>query len=368
MDGRMMRSGRWAGRALWLPLVAGACGGPRETDRAGAAPLRVRVAVVTASRAPRGVPAVGAVEPIRRASPASRLMGSVVAAPFEEGDRVDSGQVLVRIDDRDMAARRTQVESHVGESEVLLRDAETLVARMDTLAKQGAIAGVQLEQAQTARSRAAAGLESARAALRELEANAAYGVVTAPFAGEIVRKNVNVGDVATPGAPLFVLEDLSHLRVIGSVGEAAAARLRPGARVPVEIEAAGVRAVGVVEAVVPASRPPVTGFRVNVVLGWPSAAVISGMTATVLVPSDEPDARSGTRLLVPRDALVRRGQMVGVFLVDGTTARLRWVRVGLEDGESVEVLSGLRGGERVVVSASDRLTDGQRVTVEEAAR
>jgi multidrug efflux pump subunit AcrA (membrane-fusion protein) len=60
--------------------------------------------------------------------------------------------------------------------------------------------------------------------------------------------------------------------------------------------------------------------------------------------------------------------MVGVFVVDGTTAHLRWVRTGLEEGDAVEVLSGLRGGERVVVGAGDRLTDGKRVTVEEAAR
>jgi RND family efflux transporter MFP subunit len=362
MDRRVMRGMRRPAWVLTLSLLAGACGGPRASQEA--APLSVRVAEVRESRTPRGVPAVGAVEPIRRASPASRLMGSVVAAPFEEGDRVDSGQVLVRIDDRDMAARRTQVESRVGEAEVLLRDAETLAARMDTLAKQGAVAGVQLEQAQTGRARAAAGLESARAALRELEANAAYGTVAAPFAGEIVRKSLNVGDVATPGVPLFVLEDLSRIRVVASIGEAAAARLRPGARVPVEIEAAGVRAVGVVEAVLPSSRPPVTGFRVNVVLDRPSPAVISGMTATVLVPSDEPDAGRVVRLLVPREALVRRGEMVGVFLVDGTTARLRWVRTGLEEGDAVEVLSGLRGGERVVVGEGrDRLTDGARVMV-----
>ena len=369
MDARMMRGVRRAawGGALSLPLLAGACGGS-GAPHVAAAPLRVRVAVVRESRTPRGVPSVGAVEPIRRASPASRLMGTVVAAPFEEGDRVSEGQVLVRIDDRDMAARRTQVESRVGEAEVLLRDAETNVARMDTLARQGAIAGVQLEQAQTARARAAAGVESARAALRELEANAAYGIVTAPFAGEIVRKNVSVGDVATPGTPLFVLEDLSRLRVVASVGEGAAARLRPGARVPVEIEAAGVRAVGVVEAVVPASRPPVTGFRVNVILGRPSPAVISGMTATVLVPSDEADAGPGTRLVVPRDALVRRGQMVGVFVVAGSVAHLRWVRTGLEDGGSVEVLSGLHAGDQVVVGAGDRLTDGQRVAVDGASR
>ena len=367
MASRVMRGVRRTAGALCLPLLAGACGGSRASQ--AAAPLSVRVAEVRESRTPRGVPAVGAVEPIRRASPASRLMGTVVAAPFEEGDRVSAGQVLVRIDDRDLAARRTQVESRVGEAEVLLRDAETNLARMRTLEAERAIAGIQLEQAQTGQARAAAGVESARAALRELEANAAYGTITAPFAGEIVRKNLSVGDVATPGVPLFVLEDLSRIRVIASVGEAAAARLRPGESVPVEIEAAGARAVGVVEAVVPASRPPVTGFRVNVVLSRPSAAVISGMTATVLVPSDEPDAGRAVRLLVPREALVRRGQMVGLFVVDGGTARLRWVRIGLEEGDAVEVLSGLRGGEQIVVGeARDRLTDGQRVVVDRAAR
>jgi len=168
---------------------------------------------------------------LRSMEPASRLMGTVVAAPFEEGDRVSDGQVLVRIDDRDLAARRSQVESRVGEAEVLLRDAETNLARMRTLEAERAIAGIQLEQAQTGQARAAAGVESARAALRELEANAAYGTITAPFAGEIVRKNLSVGDVATPGVPLFVLEDLSRIRVVASVGEAAAARLRPGASV-----------------------------------------------------------------------------------------------------------------------------------------
>jgi membrane fusion protein (multidrug efflux system) len=124
-----------------------------------------------------------------------------------------------------------------------------------------------------------------------------------------------------------------------------------------------------VEAVLPASRPPVSGFRVNVVLNRPSSAVISGMTATVLVPSDEPVAERAPRLVVPRDALVRRGQMVGLFVVDGGAARLRWVRVGLDDGDGVEVLSGLRVGEQVVVGeARDRLTDGRRVTVDRAAR
>ena len=366
MDARMVRPLRRSGWVLCVALLAGACG--RSPGARQAAPLSVRVAEVVESRVPRGVPAVGAVEPIRRASPASRLMGSVVEAPFEEGARVDSGQVLIRIDDRDLAARRAQLESRVAEAQVLLADAETNLTRMQTLDSERAIAGIQLEQAETGRTRASAGLEVARAALRELDANASYGTVTAPFAGEIVRKNVQVGDVAAPGVPLFVLEDLSRIRVVASVSEAAAARLRVGARVPVEIEAAEVRTFGVVEAVVPASRPPVTGFKVNVVLSRPSPAVISGMTATVLVPSDDPDAAAGTRLLVPRDALVRRGQMVGVFLVEGATARLRWVRAGLEEGDAVEVLSGLKVGDRVVVGAGDSLTDGQRITAGPAGR
>ena len=114
---------------------------------------------------------------------------------------------------------------------------------------------------------------------------------------------------------------------------------------------------------IPGSPPPVSGFLVNVVVDRPSPAVRSGMTATVFVPADDGEAAPGG-FRVPLEALVRRGQMIGVFVVDADVARLRWIRTGAESDRQVEVLSGLRGDERVVVGeARDRLTDGERVVV-----
>ncbi len=323
--------------------------------------LSVRIAEVGVDSVPPTTAATGAVEPIRRATPASRLMGTVRAAPFQEGDLVRRGQVLVRIDVQDLAARRTQVLAQVREAETVLRDAETNLARMQALDAEGVIARIQLEQAESGVVRAHAAVETARAGLRELDASAAYGTIEAPFTGVIVRKMVEVGNLAAPGQPLFVLEDLSRVRVIAGVGEEAARRLRKGERVRVEAAGEGLQSTGVVEAVLPSGDPAARGFRVNVLMENPGLTLQSGMTATVYVPAGRAEDVVHA-VFVPADAVVRRGQMTGVFVVDGGVARLRWIRLAEPVGNGVRVLSGLRAGERVVVGPErERLRDGQRV-------
>lgn len=353
--------------AVALPLMLSACGGDGEAlekqvpGAAEAAALSVRTAEAREEAAPSTTAATGVVEPIRRATPAGRLMGTVTAAPFQEGDRVRAGQVLVRIDVQDLAARRAQVLAQVREAQTVLRDAETNLTRMRALSAEGAIARIQLEQAETGVARARAAVETAGAGLRELEANAAYGAIEAPFSGVIVRKMVEVGNLAAPGQPLFVLEDLSRVRVVAGVGEEAASRLRKGERVSVEIAGGGLQATGVVEAVLPSGDPSARGFRANVLLDNPGLALQSGMTATVRVPTGS-GGEAPPALTIPADAVVRRGQLTGVFVADGGVARLRWIRLAEADGDRVRVLSGLRAGDRVVVGPErERLQDGQRL-------
>lgn len=353
--------------AVALPLMLSACGGDGEAlekqvpGAAEAAALSVRTAEAREEAAPSTTAATGVVEPIRRATPAGRLMGTVTAAPFQEGDRVRAGQVLVRIDVQDLAARRAQVLAQVREAQTVLRDAETNLTRMRALSAEGAIARIQLEQAETGVARARAAVETAGAGLRELEANAAYGAIEAPFSGVIVRKMVEVGNLAAPGQPLFVLEDLSRVRVVAGVGEEAASRLRKGERVSVEIAGGGLQATGVVEAVLPSGNPSARGFRANVLLDNPGLALQSGMTATVRVPTGS-GGEAPPALTIPADAVVRRGQLTGVFVADGGVARLRWIRLAEADGDRVRVLSGLRAGDRVVVGPErERLQDGQRL-------
>lgn len=358
--------------AVALPLTLSACGADgeayeKQVPGASEAPaLSVRTAEVREEAASNTTAATGVVEPIRRAMPAGRLMGTVTAAPFQEGDRVRAGQVLVRIDVQDLTARRVQVLAQVREAQTVLRDAETHLARMRVLSAEGAIARVQLEQAETGVARARAAVETASAGLRELEANAAYGTIEAPFSGVIVRKMVEVGNLAAPGQPLFVIEDLSRVRVVAGIGEEAASRLRKGERIPVEIAGQGYEAAGVVEAVLPSGDPSARGFRVNVLLDNPGLALQSGMTATVRVPTGSA-GEAPPALVIPADAVVRRGQMTGVFVVEGGVARLRWIRLGEAEGDRTRVLSGLRAGERVVVgSEREQLQDGQRLALASA--
>jgi len=352
-------------------MVAWACGGSdKPSQTAGpagdGAPASVRVADVREQTRPVTATVAGVVEPLRRATPASRLTGTIVAAPFEEGDRVRAGQVLVRIDAQDMAARRAQTEAQAREAEAVLADAETNLARMRALYAQHAVARIQLEQAETGAARANAALATARAAQRELDAHFAYATIEAPFAGVVVRKFAQTGNLATPGQPLFVLEDISRARVVAAIGEDQAARLHEGDAVPVDVAGSGERVSGRVEAVLPPGDPAARGFRVHVLIDNPPRTLRSGMTAALRIPAMSAD-HSAAVLLVPADAIVRRGQLTSVFIVDGGIARLRWITVAEPEAGYVAVLSGLRPGERVVVGAErERLTDGQPVTVARA--
>lgn len=352
--------------ALALPLALFSCGGDgvlnmeQTTGADKSAIVSVRTAEVREETAPETITAAGVVEPIRRAMPASRLMGTVTAAPFDEGDRVRAGQVLVRIDMQDLAARRAQALAQVREAETVLGDAQTNLVRMRALREEEAIARVQLEQAETGVARAHSAVETARAAVRELEANAAYGTIEAPFGGVVVRKMVAAGNLAAPGQPLFVIEDVSRVRVVAGIAEDVASRLRGGERVRVEIAEQSYEAHGVVEAVLPSGEPTARGFRINVLLENRDLFLKSGMTVAVHVPSVPGDARP--LLSVPAEAVVRRGQMTGVYVLDEDVARLRWISLGEAEGNRIRVLSGLRAGERVVVGRErERLQDGQRV-------
>lgn len=329
-------------------------------------PVSVRVAEVDEQIRSVIVIATGVVEPLRRATPASRLSGSIVAAPFEEGDRVRAGQLLVRIDAQDLAARRAQAEAQAREAEAVLADAGTNLARLRVLYAEHAVARIQVEQAETGVARASAAVATARAALREVAAHTAYATIEAPFAGVIVRKFAQTGNLAAPGQPLFVLEDMSRARVVAVIGEQQVARLHEGDAVRVEVAGSVERLSGRVEAVLPSGDPAARGFRVHVLIDTPPRTLRSGMTTALRLPAASAESREAM-LSVPANAIVRRGQLTGVFVVEAGKARLRWITVGEPEAEGVAVLSGLRPGERVVVGAErERLTDGQPVTVARA--
>jgi RND family efflux transporter MFP subunit len=185
-----------------------------------------------------------------------------------------------------------------------------------------------------------------------------HAVLRAPFAGVVTAKLANVGDTAMPGEALLVLEAPHALRFEARVPETAAGALAIGASVPVRLDALDRDLVGTIAEIQPASDDATRTRLIKVDLPA-TPGLRSGRFGRLLLAT-------GTSLAVsvPAGAVVRRGQLEGVFVVESSsrTARLRLVRSGRERDGRLEIASGLSGGELVILAAAD-LVDGQRVEV-----
>jgi RND family efflux transporter MFP subunit len=289
--------------------------------------------------------ASGVAEPIQRATLSTKLMGTITSVLVKEGDVVGAGQILARIDARDLAAKDAQVAASLAEAQAVRRDAETQAGRMRALYVDSAATRVQLDAAETGLARADATVRTAHAAADELHAVSAYATIRAPFAGTVTRRFVDPGAFATPGSPIMVLEDATRLRVRANVVPALARGIARAQRMEVTLE--GTNASAVVEGVVPVSG---NLHAVNVIVANRDGVFLAGSAATLSIPSG-----SHRALLIPIGALHREGDLTGVMLRTTTGDAIRWVRVTRLFGDFAEIGSGLVAGDQVVVPRSPDL-------------
>lgn len=341
--GQMVRS------AHLLALLAGsvlatACGSEPDLSRPGgvAAAPQGRVVAVRDTTVPAVLEAAGTAEPVQRVTMSTKLMGTVTAVLVREGERVRAGRVLARVDARDIAARRAQAAAALAEAGAVGRDAETQSRRFRALYADSAATKAQLDAAETGLARAEAAISAAQAAVRELEALGAYAELRAPFTGTVTRRFVDPGAFVAPGAPVVAVEDASRLRISVMVAPGAAAQLRPGAVVEGTVERRPVEAR--VEGIAPAQGAL---YRVNALVDNPRGELASGGAATLRLPQG-----SRNVILIPAQALVREGDLTGVRIRTEAGTGLRWVRLGSPIGGAIEVLSGLRSGDQVLVPAA----------------
>jgi RND family efflux transporter MFP subunit len=283
--------------------------------------------------------AAGVAAPLREATLSTKLMASVVGVDVLEGSVVRAGQVLVRLDARDLAAKREQVQAGLAAAQAMHAQARAQVARMRALHADDAAPTAMLEQAETQFAQATAGLRVAQAASAELAAVESYAALTAPFGGTVTARFVDPGAFAAPGAPLVHLQDASQLRVTVHVSPDVARKLATGARVNVRIE--GQPDVATVEGVVPAMGGL---YAINARVGNRDGRHPANGAATLAVPT-------GTKrgIAVPEAALLREGDLVGVLLRTADGDVRRWIRTGAISNGLVEVTAGLRAGDRVVI-------------------
>lgn len=317
-----------------------ACGKPTVPAPATQATSGARTLTVRDTQIVAAFEAVGSAEAVRRATLSTRLMGNVTAVLVQEGDRVTAGQALVRLDAREIASKRDQIEAGIAAADAMHRDAETQVARFRALYADSAATRYQLEQAEIGLTRAESGLHTAQAARAELDAVGSYADVRAPFTAVVTRRYVDPGAFAAPGAPLLDLQDPSALRVSVAVPAGFAGHLRRGQALDATVE--GQRARATIEGLVPSGAGTV--YTLNALIENRTGALLPGSAATLTIPTGSRPA-----ILIPASALVREGDLTGVRLQSGSGVGLRWLRLGEERGGQVEVLAGLTAGDVLVL-------------------
>lgn len=297
---------------------------------------------------------------------ASRVMGTVTSIKVEEGDRVQRGQLLLSIDDRDAAARVGAAREGLSEAISALEAAreqkdlaEITSTRYKKLFEEKALTQQELDRTETelkvARSqlsKAEAAVERARASLKEAEVFLGFTRITSPISGIVTDRKIDPGSMAAPGTPLLVLEDDSTYRMEVGIDEKLIGRIKTGLNAEVLIPSLERKAVGKVVETVPAVDPSSRTFLVKVDIR--DGALRSGLYGKVRFAV-------GTRqaVLLPLSAIVQKGQLTGVYIVqDSRVVSYRLVRVGKEHDGRLEILSGVKPGDRVIVEGAENAVDG----------
>jgi RND family efflux transporter MFP subunit len=329
------------------------------------------VIVAQGTTIPDSLEAVGTVRAAQTAQIASQTTGNIVEMRAQEGDRVQSGQILAVIDDsqpraaaEQAAAAVTAAQKEVSSAESDLALAQSTLKRYQQLYDKKSISPQEFDEiktrsqaAESRRDMARAGEAQAAAALTQSRTSLANTQVRAPFAGAVTEKKADSGTFASPGMPLFTLEDTRSYRLEAMVDESDIRLVRVGEAVPVlldSLQSAEFR--GRVAQIVPAADPASRNFLVKIELPA-DARLRSGLFGRARFPHG---ARSA--LLIPRTTIVERGQLRGVFVIDANqVAQLRYVTLGKPFGEQVEVLSGLQQGEKLVAAPGDRDLGGKQI-------
>jgi RND family efflux transporter MFP subunit len=285
----------------------------------------------------------------------------IVAVPHAAGDRVRRGDVLVRFEIPSATAEVQRQQAEVTRAQATLDNARRAQARAGELFERGVAARKEVEDTNRGVADAEAALSEARASLAAAQAVAGRSIVRATFDGIVATRLHNPGDFveATASDPVLRVLDPRRLEVVASIPLADTLRVEIGA--PARLTANAVNAPEVALKIV--SRPAAIeagSATVPVRLAFVGPATFPAGTP---VQVDIDAERHSNVVLVPAVAIVREGEETAVFVVSGAEAQRRPVRTGLSDSTHVEILSGVKAGEHVIVDGQAGLPDGAAITV-----
>ena len=361
----------------------------------------VKVDTIRTSAVDDTYESVGTVRAKTSSVVAARIMGNIIKLQVREGDRVRAGQTLLEIENREAGTQITKARAGVRESTEALDEVQRNIGaaesaqaaarankqlaqktfnRYQTLYQRQSVSSQEFDEVRTKLEIATAEneradrmlqatkskhdqmlarIDQAKADVSSARIYAGYARLVSPINGVVVSRQVDVGSMATPGAPLITIENDSTYQLEVAVEESQLSKIHLQDQARVEIEAAGSQELicSVVE-IVPAADPSSRTYTVKLALpNSPDFQLRSGLYGKARFVSGQRQV-----LAIPRQAISQHGQLTSVFVVDRSgVARLRLIKTGKSFGERIEVLSGLTDGEQIVIDVPNTLQDGARV-------
>ncbi len=336
--------------------------------------VQTATASVSGGTAPTGsgISANGYVVARTKASVSAKIAGRMEYLGVTEGTRVKKGQVIARIESGIYGAQVEAAQAQIGEARAQLAQAERDLERAQALGAQDLIPPAELENVATRVEVLKAGINTARAQKRIADATLENTLVRAPFDGTILRKDAEVGEIVSPASAgggltrtaIVTMADLSTLEVEVDVNEAYIAQIENNDDARITLDAySDTSFAGRVRQVVPTADRQKATVLVKVAILDRDPRILPEMGAKVVFTADAgaTAVAAPVRVTVPLTAVVRATGSARVWIIEKDRAVARAVELGRETGDSIEIRSGLSGGETVVLAPPADLKEGARV-------
>ncbi|MEP7242053.1 MAG: efflux RND transporter periplasmic adaptor subunit [Gammaproteobacteria bacterium] len=339
---RAARIGQWVSFAATM-VALGGCSGSGPSLQPGVQSTPLDSVVVKAERTPLERRLDGTIEAVNQGTVAAQTSGRVAALFYDVNDFVPAGAVIARLRATEQRVGMLQAEAALREATAREAEAQARYQRVSDMYDRKVVAKAMLDEATANRDAAVARLAAARAGLESAREGVAYTEIRAPYAGIVTKRNVQVGETVAPGTSIMSGLSLQFLRVAVDVPQSIVEQVRNIRKAAVYVNGRRVEATKLT--VFPEASTPSNTFRARLELPENATDLYPGMFVKVGFIVGDAD-----RLLVPARALVERSEVTAVYVVDASgRTSLRQLRTGHRFDEKVEVLAGLREGERVAV-------------------
>jgi multidrug efflux system membrane fusion protein len=345
-------------------------------------PTPVRTETVKPASIERGVRYSAQIIPVDQVAVSFKTSGYVLdllqvhdsagrTRDLEEGDAVNAGAVLARVEERDYQSKVARAEAAIAQARAGEEKALNDLNRAEALFKADALIKPDLDAARAAHQSAAAQSAAARADLEVAATALRDTTLKAPRNGVVLERKLDRGALASPGTVVFVIGAVDSLKAVFGVPDAVVRQLRLGMTLSATADAVVDRTfTGRITTIAPAADRDTHLFSVEVTIPNREGALRPGMIATIQLDDHNTERLTTAAPAVPLTAIVKDSAKEGsyaVFVVDGQTAnlqaKLRPVMPGPIAGDGIQIARGVNAGEQVIVSGAARLRDGERITV-----